>query len=83
MDPARISACSLGAVFLRRVLWRTVQRLRFVQGEPTRISRANLLETSMSKLLLAISLIASIAFGATQALAFNPQPDPPGAHDGE
>jgi hypothetical protein len=37
----------------------------------------------MSKLLLAISLIASIAFGATYALAFNPQPDPPGAHDGE
>jgi len=38
----------------------------------------------MNKILLAISLMASIAFGATQALAFNPQPDPPAVvHDGE
>jgi hypothetical protein len=41
------------------------------------------MEISMNKLLLAVSLLASIAFGVTQALAFNPQPDPPGVHDGE
>jgi len=37
----------------------------------------------MNKLLLAISLMATILLGATEAFAFNPQPDPPGVHDGE
>lgn len=34
----------------------------------------------MSKLLLTLCLAAGMVFGAAGAQAFNPQPDPPGAH---
>jgi hypothetical protein len=37
----------------------------------------------MNKLILTLGLMASLVFGASSAMAFNPQPDPPVVADGD